>query len=86
MSSFKCSGYGGADSILAMLYECHNANDPYDNKQIRADFEVLCQRMNGMPPQEVDRVIYPVCTLCHDHEMKGDILYGHIRNRIPRKP
>ena len=63
--------YGDADSVLAMLYECHNENNPYDNEQIRADFEVLYQRMNGMPLQEVDRVIYPVCTLCRDHERAG---------------
>ena len=63
--------YGDADSVLAMLYECHNENNPYDNDQIRADFEALYQRMNGMPLQEVDRVIYPVCTLCRDHERAG---------------
>ena len=63
--------YGDADSILAMLYECHNENNPYDNDQIRADFEALYQQMNGMPLQEVDRVIYPVCTLCRDHERAG---------------
>ena len=63
--------YGDTDSILAMLYECHNENNPYDNDQIRAGFEALYQRMNGMPLQEVDRVIYPVCTLCRDHERAG---------------
>ena len=63
--------YGDTDSILAMLYECHNENNPYDNDQIRVGFEALYQRMNGMPLQEVDRVIYPVCTLCRDHERAG---------------
>ena len=63
--------YGDADSVLAMLYECHNECSPYDNEQIRADFETLYQKMNGMPLQEVDRVIYPVCTLCRDHERAG---------------
>ena len=29
------------------------------------------EKMNGMPLQEVDRVIYPVCTLCRDHERAG---------------
>lgn len=32
--------YGDADSVLAMLYECHNEINPYNNEQIRADFEV----------------------------------------------
>lgn len=63
--------YGDAESVLAMLYECYNENNPYDNEQIRADFEVLYRRMNGMPLQEMDRVIYPVCTLCRDHERVG---------------
>ena len=63
--------YGDADSVLAMLYECHNENNPYESEQIRADFEVLYRQMNGMPLQEVDRGIYPVCTLCRDHERAG---------------
>lgn len=63
--------YGDAESVLTMLYECYNENNPYDNEQIRADFEVLYRRMNGMPLQEMDRVIYPVCTLCRDHERVG---------------
>ena len=63
--------YGDADSVLAMLYECHNETNPYDNDQIRADFEALYRQMNGLPLQEVDRVIYPVCTLCRDHERAG---------------
>ena len=63
--------YGDAESVLAMLYECHNECSTYDNEQIRADFEALYQRMNGLPLHEVDRVIYPVCTLCRDHERAG---------------
>lgn len=47
--------YGDADSVLAMLYECHNENNPYESEQIRADFEVLYRQMNGMPLQEVGR-------------------------------
>ena len=26
-----------------------------------------------MPLQEMDRIIYPVCTLCRDHERSGFI-------------
>lgn len=40
---------GDADSALGMLYECHNENNPYDNEQIRTDFNELYQQMNGMP-------------------------------------
>ena len=63
--------FGDADSVLGMLYECHNENSPYDNEQIRADFNELYQQMNGMPLREIDKIIYPVCKLCRDHERAG---------------
>ena len=63
--------YGDGESVLAMLYECHNENSPYDNEQIRTDFNELYQQMNGMPLREMDKIIYPVCTLCRDHEKAG---------------
>ena len=65
--------YGDADSVLGLLYECFNENNPYDNKQIRADFNDLYQQMNGMPLREMDKIIYPVCKLCRDHEKAGFI-------------
>ena len=64
---------GDADSVLGMLYECHNENSSYDNEQIRADFNELYQQMNGMPLREMDKIIYPVCKLCRDHEKAGFI-------------
>ena len=60
--------YGDADSVLGLLYECFNENNPYDNEQIKADFEMLYRRMNGMLLREMDRIVYPVCRLCRDHE------------------
>lgn len=65
--------FGDGDSILTMLYECHNENNPYDNEQIRADFNELYQQMNGMQLREMDQIIYPVCKLCRDHERAGFI-------------
>lgn len=62
---------GDVDSVLGMLYECHNENNPYDNEQIKADFNELYQQMNGMPLREMDKIIYPVCKLCRDHERAG---------------
>ena len=47
---------GDADSVLGMLYECHNENNPYDNEQIKADFNELYQQMNGMPLREMDKM------------------------------
>ena len=64
---------GGADSVLGMLYECHNENSSYDNEQIRTDFNELYQQMNGMPLREMDNIVYPVCKLCRDHEKAGFI-------------
>ena len=63
--------YGDAESVLTMLYECHNENSPYDNEQIRTDFKELYQQMNDMPLREMDMIIYPVCKLCRDHEKAG---------------
>ena len=63
--------FGDADSVLGLLYECFNENNPYDNEQIRVDFNELYQQMNGIPLREMDNIIYPVCKLCRDHERAG---------------
>jgi hypothetical protein len=63
--------YGDADSVLGLLYECFNENNPYDSEQIKADFEELYRQMNGMSLREMDRIVYPVCKLCRDHEGAG---------------
>lgn len=42
--------YGDADSVLGLLYECFNENNPYDSEQIKADFEELYRQMNGDAP------------------------------------
>lgn len=62
---------GDADTVLEMLYECYNENHPYDNEEIKADFNELYRKMNGMSLKEMDKVIYPVCKLCRDHENSG---------------
>lgn len=69
----KPSNYGDGESVLTMLYECHNENNPYDNEQIKEDFNELYRLMNGMELREMDRIIYPVCRLCRDHERSGFI-------------
>ena len=65
--------FGDGESVLTMLYECYNENNPYDNEQIKADFNELYQQMNGMPLREMDQIVYPVCKLCRDHEKAGFI-------------
>lgn len=63
--------FGDSDSVMGLLYECFNENNPYDNEQIKAGFEELYQQMNGMSLREMDRIVYPVCKLCRDHERAG---------------
>lgn len=69
----KPPNYGNGESVLTMLYECHNESNPYDDEQIKADFNELYRLMNGMELREMDRIIYPVCKLCRDHERSGFI-------------
>ena len=58
-------------SILEMLYDAYNDTTGMDNEEIKADFEELYRLMNGKPLQEIDEIIYAVCTLCRDHEKAG---------------
>ena len=58
-------------NILDLLYEAYNDTTGLDNEEIKADFEKLYQLMNGKPLQEIDEIIYAVCTLCRDHEKVG---------------
>ena len=44
---------------------------PYDNDQIKADFEELYRQMNGMSLRDMDKVIYLGCKFCWDHEKAG---------------
>ena len=60
-------------NILALLYDAYNDTTGMDNEAIKADFEELYQLMNGKPLQEIDEIIYAVCTLCRDHEKAGFI-------------
>ena len=60
-------------SLLDLLYDAYNDTTGMDNEAIKADFEKLYQLMNGKPLQEIDEIIYAVCTLCRDHEKTGFI-------------
>ena len=60
-------------SILEMLFDAYNDTTGMDNAEIKTDFERLYQLMNGKPLQEIDEIIYAVCTLCRDHEKAGFI-------------
>ena len=49
---------------MQLLFCLHNIKD-------NAEFNELYQQMNGMPLREMDKIIYPVCKLCRDHERAG---------------
>ena len=40
--------YGYGEPVLTMLYECHNESNPYDNEQIKKNFNEFYRLMNGM--------------------------------------
>ena len=56
-----------------------------DNAAIKADFEERYQLVNGMPLQEIDEIIYAVCTLCRDHEKVGFIEGVKVGMSLARK-
>ena len=63
--------YGDADSILGMLYCRYNECNRMDTAEIKEDFEILYQKMNGMTLREMDRILDVVCALCKDHQLSG---------------
>lgn len=66
-------GSEDGESILTLLYEAYSDTHRLDDAQIKADFNELYRLMNDMPLREMDQIIYPVCTLCRDHERAGFI-------------
>ena len=65
--------FGDGDSVLTLLYEAYSECNRLDDAQIKADFNELYRLMNGMELWEMDKIIYPVCKLCRDHERSGFI-------------
>ena len=63
--------FGDGDSVLSMLYEAFADANPMDNGRLKQDFHELYELMNGLPLREMDKIIYPGCTLCRDHERSG---------------
>ena len=66
---------GDGESVLSLLYEAYGDINPMYDDQIKADFAELYQALNGMPLQEMDWIINPICALCRDHERNG-FLHG----------
>ena len=62
---------GDAETLLEMLFNVYTEFNGFDNQIIREDFNNLYAAMNGKTLREMDQIIYPVCTLCRDHEKTG---------------
>ena len=63
--------FGDGDSVLTLLYETYAESNKMDDGTIKEDFNALYRQMNGMELREMDKIIYPVCTLCRDHQRSG---------------
>ena len=63
--------FGDGESVLTLLYEAYAEFNRMDDGTIKEDFNELYRQMNGMKLREMDRIIYPVCTLCRDHQRSG---------------
>ena len=69
--SDNCPNFGDGESVLTLLYEAYSECNRLDNAQVKEDFNELYRLMNGMELREMDKIIYPVCKLCRDHEWAG---------------
>ena len=58
-------------SILTLLYEAYSEKHRLDDQKIKDNFNELYRAMNGMDLKTMDTILYPVCTLCRDHERTG---------------
>lgn len=63
--------FGDGESVLTLLYEAYADCNKMDDGTIKEDFNELYRHMNGMPLHDMNKIIYPVCTLCRDHERSG---------------
>ena len=72
-------------NILDLLFDAYNDTTGLDNAAIKADFAKLYQLMNGKPLQEIDEIIYAVCTLCRDHEKAGFVEGVKVGMRLERE-
>ena len=65
--------FGDADSALALLFDAYAEIHNLDDAQTKVDFHALYEAMTGLPLQEMDQIIYPLCRLCRDHQRSGFI-------------
>ena len=77
------------ESVLELLYEVYSESSAMYDDEIKADFHALYEAMNGMPLREMDKIVYPICILCRDHQRSGfveGVRIGFVlRNEISRE-
>ena len=69
--STKDLNLGDGESVLTLLYEAYAECNIMDDGTIKEDFNELYRLMNGMSLRDMDKIIYPVCTLCREHQRSG---------------
>ena len=69
--SRNAPNFGDGESVHTLLYEAYAECNKMDDGTIKEDFNELYRLMNGMPLRDMDKIIYPVCTLCRDHQRSG---------------
>ena len=63
-----------ADSVLSFLCNAYyDQNCSSDTDEIQQAFEELYEAMKGKTLREMDKIIYPVCSLCRSHQQNGFI-------------
>ena len=63
--------FGDGEFVLTLLYEAYSECNRLDDARVKEDFNELYRLMNGMELRDMDKIIYPVCKLCRDHERSG---------------
>ena len=56
------------NEVIRMLYAAYRERQPPEPDSIKAGFDKLYETMNGMPLEDMDKILSPVCMLCTDHE------------------
>ena len=61
-----------ADSVLNFLCNAYyDQNCSHESDEIKQAFEEMYEAMNGKTIREMDKIIYPVCSLCRAHQQSG---------------
>ena len=61
-----------ADSVLNFLCNAYyDQNCYHESDEIKQAFEEMYEAINGKTIREMDKIIYPVCSLCRAHQQSG---------------